>query len=165
MAGADFVLSGTSIRAGSFVPQISHSRRDGWLRNVHAGHGIELCLRDWDVGGVDGDEEDVVVGLNLWVGPEGRDVDKGEERGCSEVDVAAAGRGTPQSSQTCVEDGLCPGGLRFLYAHTPHSHVPPSALPDTLGMSRVAPDEVALAFTALPIRYKVTLGDEVNRPA
>ena len=40
--GADLVYSG--FNRGRTVEHISHDRSEGWLRNVQAGHAIELCL-------------------------------------------------------------------------------------------------------------------------
>lgn len=120
------------------------------MRNVQAGQAIELGL---------------AVGLveeGVWIEVDGRDVDRcWDDEACMEV----GGRGTPQSSQTCVEEGLCPGRVRFLYAHTSHSHVPPPSLIEVPGIARALVDEDGYAFVFLPTRYRVTLGDEVNKPA
>jgi hypothetical protein len=42
--GADFILSGVGA-TGKAVEHISHERRDGWFRNVHAGHATALGSR------------------------------------------------------------------------------------------------------------------------
>jgi hypothetical protein len=152
VAGADIAI-GLEILAGSFVPQISHSTREGWFRNVHAGQPLELCSRD--------PAEDVETEVSWWTELEGRDV----ERCCVEDDWSEPERGTPQSSQTCTDDGLCPGGFLFLLLHTSHSHAPRSKLGDVPDIARAPLESALLVFTPLPARYKVTLGDEVNSPA
>ena len=36
------------MRRGSGVEHISHERIEGWFRNVHTGHAIELGWRVWN---------------------------------------------------------------------------------------------------------------------
>jgi hypothetical protein len=90
---------------------------------------------------------------------EGRELDS-----CCEEDGVDE-RGTPQSSQTWVEEGLWPGGFRFLFPQTSHSHKPESGTPDVPGMESALLEDVLLAFILFPMRYRVILDEEVNKPA
>lgn len=81
---------------GSVDPHISHSRREGWLRNVHVGQGRELSLRLRDarsgvaapeletgVGMGDGDGEDESGGAGVCT------VEEGSERDCMYMSARA----------------------------------------------------------------------------
>lgn len=135
---------------GSSVEHISHERKDGWFRNVHAGHATVLGELP-DEAGVDKDGDDCVAEET-----EGSD----DDRCCdtTDADVVNAGtddRGTPHSPQILAAAGLKPGGLR--YAHTSHSQ-----LSNPVSTSSLVPRSDA---TELPDRWSVILADDLNRPA
>lgn len=141
VAGADFAASlEPSVEATkSWVSQISHSASDGWFRNVHAGQATEAVGWGWIK------EDDETTEL------EGRDI----EKCCGGGDCVAEGRTTPQSSQSCVLEGLRSDACLFLFPQTSHSQMP----------GPVWRSWTARSLSPLRARCKVILGEEVKRPA
>ena len=135
-AGADFAAkcgacgSGSVGLRGRGVPQISHSRRRGLLRNVHAGHATSSDeLSATGTGGEGAGEFDR---LSF---PTPREEDRLSDEDGSEVESECEAKGTrfcgmsmgafmedlgtPHSAQTMDADDVRPMGLRLL--QTSHS--------------------------------------------
>lgn len=153
-AGADFVLSAAAC-FGSVVPQISHSRRDGWLRNVQAVHAIPSLPAVLAGAGLVGI-------LECRTSPsEGSDDDSCWP--CKALDRDAAGMGigsgtevlgTPQSAHTLAAAGLRPEGFRL--PHTSHVQLANDSFDTAVD---------ALALTTSVSRCNVIFADDLNKPA
>lgn len=111
---------------GRGIEHISHKCRAGWLRNVHAAHGIELGAflvvvtggRADGEGNKEGDDDE---GDGM---AEGREYDDESELSLVWVCLTGKGielRGTPHREHTRAAVGLKPGG--FLFPHTSHSQL------------------------------------------
>ena len=118
---------------GRGVPQISHSRRRGLLRNVHATHATSFDVLTVEAAGGEGAGELDRLSFPRFSEEERlRDEDGSEvERGCEAKGDGLGGMligaltevlGTPHSEQTFEAAGLRPGGFRK--PQTPHSQLP-----------------------------------------
>lgn len=90
------------------MEHISHDRSEGWLRNVHAGHAMELCLTSLG--------EVAVKEVAVKEAEEDKADDGSDDERCWDdaevVGIGSAVRSTPHKSQIRAAAGLRPGGLR-----------------------------------------------------
>jgi hypothetical protein len=153
--GADFAfILPACPTLGSGVVHISQTRKDGWLRKVHAGHAIPSGSSFIDGGDRSPGEleEDKEVYEDS-----GREEDKDWiwDDASDAVDPADALRGTPHRAHIRAAAGLKPGGLRWL--HTSHSQLS--------NISVRCPDVAVKGKAVSASRKSETFAEDLNKPA
>lgn len=165
-------MLGRDCERGSGVEHTSHSRKEGWLRKVHAVHATLRGLDD--VGAGDGDDDAGEGDGEGERSTEGREDEEAVVWLCIWICFTMIGielRRTPHKEQTWAAVAVLPEG--FFSPHTSHSQLLGTPC-STLAAEEAPADgyllglfnSCALPFTAGPAdKNIVTFGEEVNSPA